>query len=98
MHDREVDLVTMFFDLLHSLKLGSGGANKICWIRSKRQKFKVKSFYHHYHYIMDSLVYFMYIRVVTFNTFNEFELFIKKRFFYHLLCTSAGFLEEHLEN
>jgi hypothetical protein len=46
MHDWEMDLVTLLFDLLHSIRLRQGGEDKICWIPSKRQTFEVRYFYH----------------------------------------------------
>jgi hypothetical protein len=45
-HDWKVDLVISFFDLLYSLRLRQGGGDRIYWIPSKTQTFKVRSFYH----------------------------------------------------
>jgi hypothetical protein len=41
----EVDLVSSFFEM-YSLKVRQGDVDKICWIPSKKSKFKVRSYYH----------------------------------------------------
>jgi hypothetical protein len=43
--DWELDSVTVFFELLYSLKMKQGGKDSICWIPSKGQKVEEKSFY-----------------------------------------------------
>jgi len=44
-HDCEVEVVTRFFEMLYSLKVGCEGEHKICWIPARRKAFEVKSYY-----------------------------------------------------
>jgi hypothetical protein len=44
-HDWEVEVVSVFFELLYSQRVRQGGEDKICWIPSKRKSFEVKSYY-----------------------------------------------------
>jgi hypothetical protein len=43
--DWEVNLFTSFFNLLDSLKLRLVGKDNLCWVRSKRGLFDVRSYY-----------------------------------------------------
>jgi hypothetical protein len=45
-HDWEVDIFATFFQVLHSIKVKRGSANKLWWISSKKGMFKVKSFFY----------------------------------------------------
>jgi len=45
-HDWEVDIFATFFQVLHSIKVKIGSANKLWWISSKKGMFKVKSFFY----------------------------------------------------
>jgi hypothetical protein len=38
-------VVSRFFELLYSFKVGYEGDDKICWIPSGRKSFEVKSFF-----------------------------------------------------
>jgi hypothetical protein len=44
-HDWEVELVTLFFNLLLCLRLSQAGVDRMCWIPSKRQRFEISFFY-----------------------------------------------------
>jgi hypothetical protein len=43
--DWEVEVMSRFFELLHSIKVRYEGEDKICWIPSRRKSFEVKSYY-----------------------------------------------------
>jgi hypothetical protein len=38
-HDWEVEMVTLFFNLLYCIRLSQGGEDRSCWILSKKQTF-----------------------------------------------------------
>jgi hypothetical protein len=40
----EVEVVSIFFELLYSKRVRQGIEDKICWIPSKRKSFEVKSY------------------------------------------------------
>lgn len=44
-HDWELDFVSSLVNALDSVRLGPGDEDKLCWNPSKRQSFKVKTFY-----------------------------------------------------
>ena len=44
-HDRELEEVSRFFELLYSQQIRHGEMDYICWIPSKRKNFEVKSYY-----------------------------------------------------
>lgn len=39
MHDWEVEMVTLFFNLLYCIRLSQGGEDRSCWIPSKKHTF-----------------------------------------------------------
>jgi hypothetical protein len=44
-HDWEVDVFTLFFNLLYSFRLRRSGEDKLCWVPSKKGLFNVRSYY-----------------------------------------------------
>jgi hypothetical protein len=45
LHDWEMEVFALFFNLLYLSKAGQGGEDKLCWVFSKRELFDVRSFY-----------------------------------------------------
>jgi hypothetical protein len=44
-YDWEVEAVSRFFEMLYTLKIGSEGDDKMCWIPVQKKSFRVKSYY-----------------------------------------------------
>jgi hypothetical protein len=44
-HDWEAEMISIFFEMLYSLKVRCEGEDKICWIQARRKYFEVKSYY-----------------------------------------------------
>jgi len=44
-HNWDVEVVSIFFAMMYSLKGRYEGEDKICWIPSRKKSFEVKSYY-----------------------------------------------------
>jgi hypothetical protein len=44
-HDQEMDLFTLFFTLLYSIRVKQGSEDRLCWIHYKRGLFDFRSYY-----------------------------------------------------